>query len=332
LSSSARDRRARGRGWAIAGWGLGLTLCIAVPAVAGDRGARTGAFADLEPGGRGAALGGAFAPLVDDPTAIHWNPSRLAMVEARGIAATYSDLFGLHLARHAAFFVAWPHHDPVLEWDRGTLTTGSRESHSAWGVGIQSTQVDLDPESYAEYDLALAHARRGRLGLNWGLAGHLLFVRSDLDGVSASGFAHDLALSRTIASRIDGTMRIDGTLVVRSLLSDLSWKNAGREPLTRTAEAGVGIGLGPLRVPATLTLDLDAGALRQAAAGAEWSPVGPALTLRGGLRWRDDGDRAEVRGGGGVGLRWKEIAFDYGLALGPSELGETHHFGLRLGF
>jgi hypothetical protein len=305
---------------------LGLALWTAAPVFASDSNVRTGAFADLEPGGRGAALAGALSPLVDGPTAIHWNPARLAETETRGIAASYADLFGLGLARVAAFFVAWPRHDRTLTWDRGTLTAGSQGSRSAWGIGVQSTQVDLDPESYAEYDLSLAHARGGSLGLNWGLVGHLLMVRSDLDGVSASGFAGDVAVSRAIASGVEGS------LVLRSLVSDLSWKNSGREPLTRTAEAGVGLRRGPVRVPATLTLDLDDGTLRQVAAGAEWCPAGPTLTLRGGLRWRDDGDRAELRAAGGIGLRWKEIVFDYGLAAGPSELGETHRLGLQFGF
>lgn len=326
MSSSASQRRARGRGGWIAGGLIILALGAIAPAGAGGGTTQTGAFADTEPGARGAALAGALGPLVDDPTAVHWNPSRLAEVETRGIAVGYADLFGLNLVRQASFFVAWPRHERALAWERGTLSTSTPQSHTAWGLGLQSKQIDLDPEGYAEYDVALAHARRGRLGLNWGFVLHLLLVRSDLDDVSANGFAGDLAISREIGSRVDGT------LVLRSLVSDLSWKGGEREPLGRTAEAGIGARLGPLRVPATVTLDLDAGTLRQAAAGAEWCPIGPTLTLRGGLRWRDDGDGAEVRGAGGVGLRWKEIAFDYGLSMGPSELGETHRFDLQFGF
>jgi len=326
LSSSASQRRARGRGGWIVGGLCALALGAFAPAGAGGGDTQTGAFAESEPSARGAALAGALAPLVDDPTAVYWNPARLAEVETRGIAAGYADLFGLHLVRQAAFFVAWPRHERSLVWERGTLSTTTRQSHTAWGLGLQSKQIDLDPESYAEYDVALAHARRGPLGLDWGFVFHLLMVRSDLADVSATGFAGDLAIARAIGPRIDGA------LVLRSLVSDLSWKASGREPLTRTVEAGIGARLGRLRVPATVAVDLDAGTLRQVAAGAEWSPIGSTLTLRGGLRWRDDGDGAEVRAAGGFGLHWKEVAFDYGLSMGPSELGETHRFGLQFGF
>lgn len=326
MSSSANQRRARRRdGW-IGGGLILLALATVGPAGAGGGSTQTGAFADTEPGARGAALAGAFAPLVDDPTAVHWNPSRLAEIKARGLAVSYADLFGLHLVRQAACFVAWPRQARSLVWERGTLSSGTQPSHTAWGFGLQSKQIELDPESYAEYDLALAHARRGRLGLSWGFAIHLLVVSSDLENVSATGFSGDLAISRAISSRVDAT------LILRSLVSDLSWKGGDREPLGRTAEAGIGARLGPLRVPATATIDLDAGELRQAAAGAEWCPIGPTLTLRGGLRWRDDGVDAAVRGAAGVGLHWKEMAFDYGLSMGPGELGDTHRFGLQFGF
>ena len=81
MSSSASLRRARGRdGW-IAGGLIILALGAMAPAGAGGGSTQTGAFADTEPGARGAALAGAYAPLVDDPTALHWNPSRLAEID-----------------------------------------------------------------------------------------------------------------------------------------------------------------------------------------------------------------------------------------------------------
>jgi hypothetical protein len=304
----------------------GLALGLATSARAGDDGARTGAFADLEPGGRGAALAGALSPIVDDATAVHWNAARLIEVPGRAVAATYADVFGLGLVRHVAVFVALPRSGREIGWGRGTLTLQTERTHAAWGLGLQSTQVELDPENYSEYDLSLAYASRSFWGLSWGLVGHGLFARGDVAGVSASGFAADLALSRPLAANASAS------LVLRSLVSSVSWKNGTSESLVRAAELGVGLRPRPAwGVPATLTVDLDTGALRQAALGVEWTAVAPALTLRAGLRWRDDGERATLRGAGGVGLRWKEIAFDYGLAVGPSELGDTHRFSLHFG-
>jgi hypothetical protein len=257
---------------------------------------------------------------------VHWNPARLVDVTGRGIAVTYADLFGLQLVRHVGFFAAWPRAGQAASWDGESLTLGSSAPGSAIGVGVQSTQVELNPESYGEYDLALAYAHRGWGSLRWGAAGHLLLVRSDLADVSASGFAADLALSRPVGPRVDAT------LVLRSLVSSVSWKLGARESLGRSAELGVAVRpRSGVRVPAALTVDLDGGALRQAALGAEWLPAGPVLALRVGARWRDEGDRVSARAAGGLGLLWKEISFDYGLSAGPSELGPTHRFGLSLG-
>ena len=304
LAMPATDARAEAGGWGVAG-----------------------AFANLEPGGRGAALAGALAPLVDDPTAVHWNPSRLVAVEQRTVAVTYADLFGLGLARHTTFYFAFPRRAREVRWEGGRLSATRAALGSAWGVGLQATSVDLDPETYFEYDLALAYARRGALGLSWGLAAHALFVRGDFAEVSASGFSADLAVSRSLGSRLDAS------LVLRSLLSRLDWKGAAEEELRPAAQFGIaGRPRANLALPVVATYDFGAGALTEIAAGAEWMAFGETLLLRAGARWRDDGDSAELRPAAGAGLRWKDLAFDYGLAMGPASLGDTHRLSLHLRF
>lgn len=337
MSSSASGRRAHRARAVCARLGItgaaGLALLIlfaVLPAAAradGGGWGTAGAFANLEPGGRGAGLAGALAPLVDDATAVHWNPSRLVALDRRALAVTYADLFGLGLARHTAVFLAFPRRARALDWEDGRLRANEGAPGSAWGLGVQATGVDLDPESYAEYDVALAYARRGALGLAWGAAAHGLFVRGDLSEASASGFSADLSLNRAWGAHVDAC------LVLRSLLSRLDWKGADGEALRPSAQLGlVARPVIALAIPVVATYDFDAGALTEAAAGAEWQAFGETLVLRAGLRWRDDGDEAEVRPAAGAGLRWKDLAFDYGLAMGPEALGDTHRLSLHVRF
>ncbi|MBP6874998.1 MAG: hypothetical protein KBD56_02910 [Candidatus Eisenbacteria bacterium] len=311
------------------GIALGIALALApCPAFAQEGGwATAGAFGNMEPGGRGAALGGALAPIVDDATAAHWNPARLVELDRREVAVTYADLFGLHLARHTALFFAFPRRERDLSWDESGLRARSGRVTSAYGLGLQTTNVDLDPESYAEYDLSAAYARRGLWDFTWALALHGLFARSEVDIVGASGFSIDLSLARSFG-RV-----ADASLVARGLVSRLDWDAGAKEDLRPTVE--VGGALRPradLALPAVAQFDLEASQLTQASVGAEWRAVGDLLRLRAGLRWRDDGASSGMRGSAGAGLHWKDLTFDYGLAIGPEDLGDTHRLSLQYRF
>jgi hypothetical protein len=332
---SSTDRKrpspAARSGGVAAALALALLCLLAAGAARADGGgsAVAGAFADLEPGGRGAALAGALAPLVDDPTAVHWNPARLVTVSRRGLTATHADLFGLDLVHHAALYCAFPRGRREVGWHEGRIEPRRGDVASCFGLGLQATWVDLapEPEAYAEYDLSLAYAARGWGGIAYGVTAHGLLVRSDLTGVGARGFSCDLALNRAVRPSVEAS------LVLRSLLSSLSWDESGQEQLRPTAEAGLLVRPRPaLALPATVTYDLEAAMLYEAAAGVEWQAIGRTLVLRGGLRWRDDGDEARLQGAAGAGVQWKEIGFDYGLAMGREELGETHRLSLHLAF
>jgi hypothetical protein len=306
---------------------VALSAALAQPARTDGGSALTGAFADPEPGGRAAGLAGALAPIVDDPSALHWNPARLLHVAGSGIMATYADLFGLGLVRQGSLFLAYPRFERVVTWKDGQVRNRPGKVTTVYGLGIQSTTVDLDPESYSEHDLSLGLARRGYLGLEYGFVGHALFVRSDLTEVRASGYALDVALSRPI------TARINGSLVLRSLLSSLSWDGGTSERLCPRAQVGIsGALLDGLRIPVVATYDFDRQSLIQVSGGAEWFIAAGALALRAGLRWRDDGAEAELHGAVGAGLCWKDIVFDYGLATGREALGDTHRLSLRFQF
>lgn len=311
-----------------------LIVCVAAAcfafmsaaSAAEEASAISGAFVEETPGGRGAALGGGLSAIVDDPSAIYWNPARLLYVAQPGAMATYADLFGLGLARQIDLFIAYPRREQIICWERGRVACEPGAVVTAYGFGLRSTSVDLDPESYTEYDVSLGLARRGWLGLAYGAVGHLLLARSDIENVGATGFAFDLALERAACRSISAS------IVLRSLFSTLSW-DEGREELSPSAVIGIGVKpTSNVAIPIAATYDLDRAALIQLSGGIEWLPVGETLALRAGLRWRDDGADAEINPAGGVGLRWQQVAFDYGLAAGREELGDTHRLSLQVSF
>ncbi len=311
---------------------VGLAMVVwagpaAGPAAADGGHAVTGAFAAAEPGGRATALGGALGPLVTDASAVYWSPARLLNVEAPGATIAYADLYGLGLVHQTALYLAWPVRARALDWAGGEVRSELGEPHHGWGLGVQSTRVDLEPQSYGEYDVSLAYARRGALGLSWAFAAHVLVIDSDLIDVGGNGYALDFALARPLGSALDAS------LVVRSLLSSVNWDASDSETLTPRAHLGLcWAPTAGLAVPVEAVWDLELDSVVQIAGGAEWWPLGEALALRAGLRWRDDGQETEVFPAGGVGLQWMRIAFDYGLAIGREELGDTHRLGLGVQF
>lgn len=311
------------------GWvGAGLLLMLACGAPVADDGgsAVVGAFAEIEPGGRGAALGGALGPIADGPAAAYWNPARLVTIEGPAMELAYADLFGLDLVRHTSLFVAFPQTRNDHSWKDGKLST-RRTPWFAWGLGLQSTQVDLDPETYSEHDFSLTLSHQGIWGLRYGGVVHLLLVRSDLENISANGASYDVALNRPIGAGFEAS------LILRSLFSNLSWKDSLEETLTPRAH--IGLSFSPSsswRIPVEALYELEQEVLRQMSGGIEWAPMlgsrAELLTLRAGVRWRDDGDETELLPAGGVGLGWQKIRFDYGFATGREGLGDTHRMGL----
>jgi hypothetical protein len=60
-------------------------------------------FEDLEPSGRGRALGGAYTTIVNDPSANWWNPAGLSEAQGKQLSVFYQDLFGLGLVSDQYF-------------------------------------------------------------------------------------------------------------------------------------------------------------------------------------------------------------------------------------
>ncbi len=308
-----------------------LGLMNAAPPAEAD-GAIVASFADLEPGGRGAGLAGAFSPVVNDASALYWNPARLIEVRQGSLSATYADLFSLDLVHNTSVFVAFPVYSPHPSWSDGEIREEGIKPFMTWGVGLVSTSVDLDPENYHENDIAFGFGRQGRFGFSYGLVAHYLTVGSDVqqtedDKLKASGYSLDLAISRSLHPTLSLSV------VLKSLTSSLSHDNASKETLVPRAICGFNWSpAGNLNIPVALVYNMESNLLRQFSGGVEWSPAGDIFTVRGGLRWRDGGKESEIFPGAGLSFHLNPVTFDYGFAAGREELGDTHRLGLGLLF
>lgn len=66
------------------------------------------AFEDIGVGARGRGMGGAFRAVVDDSSAIYWNPASLGKVNKREFSAFYQDLYGLGLLNYSFIGYTYP--------------------------------------------------------------------------------------------------------------------------------------------------------------------------------------------------------------------------------
>jgi hypothetical protein len=309
-------------------WLLGAVLLLLVGPGEAAAATRTSAFAPVDPGVRAAALGGAYSALGGDPGALYWNPATLFFQTGRSIEASYSDLYSLGLARRTFLTFGMKKLIEVSRFDGDrVVVTEDRESGAAFALGLHSLFVDVEEDGYSELGVGGGAAWGYGDRLSVGLAARGLFVSSDFDEVSATGYNVGLGIAYRTSSR--------GRLGLSSpqLLSRLIWKFDSNErlPVNAILAYSHAFDLG-------LVVNLE-GEIREGepgpyrlAGGAEWWIFPERLALRAGYRHLA-GDLEDVsQPSFGAGLRLSSLRFDYALRMEPDALGDTHRVGILVGF
>lgn len=284
------------------------------------------AFADIDPGPRLMAMGGAGVAGVQDPSAAWWNPAGLYFLRGTQGLATYDDLYGQGLVRRNYLAAAWKRtqEEPVFRDNRLYLTADDARG-MAWGVSLSSISVDLGAEDYSELMPALAVA--GGLGpdVAFGLSLAYLRAGSSLDGVSAQGYTVGLG---TMA-RLPGGGRVG--LSARNLLSRVFWEGNAIERLGLTATAGASWPVTPVAdVRGDLSFGDGQGGLARLSLGGEYRFLDGHVAARAGLRrYINDPASRNVPTFGG-GLHWSRFDLDYALTADGDGPGSTHRFGLMV--
>jgi len=290
--------------------------------------ARTSTFAPIDPGVRASAMGGAFTAVGGEPIAMYWNPASLFFMEGREVEASYSDLYGLGLAKRTFFTFGLKsvYENPRFSGDK-VVVTRDATTGPAYAFGVQSLFIDLDGGGYSELSLGGAAAWGYGDRLAAGVSFRGLFVSSDFQDVSASGYN----LGMGLAWRYSEKERL--AVAVPQLLSRVFWKFHSTERLPVAVVAGWSRTFGDAVTVSAESewRENEAGPYRLAVGGEAW--VFPdRLALRAGYRRLNGGIEDVSKPTFGAAVRFSRMRFDYAFRLGPDNLGDTHRLGLLVGF
>ncbi len=255
------------------------------------------AFENVGLSARPMGMGGAYAALASDTSAMIWNPAGLAKLNEPQIGLNYLELYGL--VNYS--FVAWAH----------PLQTGR-----AVGANLSSSS---DPEGlYQELTLDVSAAQAISDKLHIGMNVKYLSSAASIGETSVgsgSGGAVDVGIRYTA-----GGGQISVGLALANLLSHIRYhrsalKNAEAkdysEGLARESRIGVAMRLdllSPRLAPATLALELANG---NPVFGIEYALRNASLRLGGRLT---EGVSRGITAG--LGYRFGNLQFDYAFVGG----------------
>lgn len=212
-------------------WILAAALLPASPAAwagSGTKGSAAGLFLGIGPGARAAALGEAYTAVVDEASAMYWNPAALSRIEKRSLHLMHANYLGA-----ADFdYLAFGH---------------NLGRYGAWGLGVQSfaaggiAQTDVTGVSggtYSTQDLAFSagYALSAPPGA-WGGAALGLVAKRVSSRVATTAHAYAFDVGALSPGLLDDRLRL--AVAASNLGSKLKFDQASeRLPLvTRVGAA-----------------------------------------------------------------------------------------------
>jgi len=305
--------------WFTAGLIAALWGTTAVVQAEDDGGGRS-VFA-FGAGNRALGLGGAYAGIADDASAVLWNPGGLGWIERSEIQASQASYFGLGMNEQYASMVL-----PHWRWGVASLT------FRRFGVsGIErrdDRNVLLDSElSNNETEISIGYGRN--VGDMWGIGASLKIRRQSLAGYSGSGVGVDIGAIAHPLMVLYPNMR-----GARRLTVGMALRNAV-EPKIHLASENVPDPMG-VRFGAAYLVPFFQGRTLLAAVDLEKTSR-MNLRLHAGLElavYQLITVRMGVNDGmftAGTGIKWKDIAVDYTFennAIDPvNRVGISFSFG-----
>jgi len=300
-----------------------LTM-VAGPALAKGKGTSGAQFLRIGVGARGPGMAGAYSPIVDDATAIYWNPAGLAMLEKKDVQISYNAYF----EDTAAQFVGYAH--PTSKGVFG----GAADMFSVQDIDKRSAAGgdadDPDQGTFNTQDMAISAAWANKLEIfggkmHYGVA--LKYIRSDLELEKAQTAAVDLGVIHHL-----GQSGFTASLAVLNLGGQLKFQDEA-DPLPLNIKPGLAYrrAMGRLgKLNAVVDADLLVyDGIGYVQPGVEWWPV-EMFALRGGYQFgRDENAGSGV--GLGAGFRMRGVGLDYAF-VPYGDLGDTHRFSLGYRF
>ncbi len=292
-----------------------VALCAASGAHAES--SQGGAFLLSGYGARVWGMGGTGVALVDDESALDWNPARLSLAP-RTLGASYVNLVqGTSTGQSQIVF--------VTPFGKGAREANAIARH-AGGVMFTNVRADvLGGESYSENHVRVAYAFSPEPLVSVAIAGQVYFSNSGVSGFDAWGTGVDFA------ARLSLSPTWELGIVGRDVFSRYTYSD-GRD-YDKEREYVIGVATHAIRGVA-----LSADVVRsysmwsRAMLGAETDYLFSFLSIRAGLTFREAGEsRTAPAFGASVRAFSGRLTLHYGANLDTeTAFGTTHRVSLAV--
>lgn len=270
-------------------------------------------FLKIGPGARAISLGGAYAAVVKDPTAVYWNPA--AVVYSHGIDFNFNHLMLMEDIRYEFF----------------ALSTGDGKQGIGVGMGgVFYGDMELRGETPSEDPLGTFNAYSFLLKLSYGRN----FGGGFVAGASVSGILERIYTYSTNAYTFDVGL-LYHLPVLRPLALSMNMSNLGpkliysnetfRLPLTGRVGAAYAAKRGKVNV--TLATDISKSIDSPLTTGVGVETALWWFALRAGYRFNDEN---VISFSSGFGVRYRFLRIDYSLSPYSMDLGGKHCFSLNV--
>jgi hypothetical protein len=301
---------------------IAAALLLAAPGHSGAGSKYAGEFLSLGVGARPMGMGGAYAAISDDASAVYWNPAGLVNSSSRQLLVMHAESFG-GLVRQDYLGLVLPLRTSQNALGFGLLRLGVEDiPYTEWDPETQRPRV-LKEVNDAEYVAYFSYARRG--GGSWSLGGSAKLIRKVLGDDDALGLGLDAGLQyRPRPNLFLGAMLADMTS------TPLVWNSGHKDyilPMLKLATA-YGLTFKPLRGELLLALDIET--RFEGRDYAAWASVGGVsfdprmgleywyrhrVAMRAGIQPQQFSAGASIR----VGMWGLDYAF-----LGHEDLDNSH--------
>ncbi len=293
---------------------------------AAGKGTSGGQFLRIDAGARGAAMSGAISPVIDDATAIYYNPAGMSRMDQREVEVAYNAYFKDTASQFAGYAQPTAEHGTF----GGALSMfGVKDIQQRSATAGDSDSADLGTFNTQDLALSFGWANKMEMGngrLRYGAA--LKYISSNLSVKTAVTGAVDMGAMWDM--REDGGLTF--SLAMLNLGGELKFQDES-DPLPLNIKPGVAYRMnfdhmGKLTLAMNADMYVHDG-MGFVEPGFEWTPV-PTFSLRGGYQiGRDTGAGSGVSVGAGFNLM--RLKLDY--AFVPfGDLGDTHRISLGYKF
>ncbi len=193
-----------------------------------------GEFLYLGLGARALGMGGAFAAVADDVTAIYWNPAGLTSQSQRQAILMHAETFGELLnLDYGAIALPYPSGTIGLSLMRlggGGIKLTALEDPSQ-PISENNRVLLLREDGHADYTFSFSYARRLNPNLSWGVNAKIIY--RDIPQTSAFGMGLDAGLFYRASQKLSfGANLQDATFTF------LSYSTGSKETIAPTLKLG----------------------------------------------------------------------------------------------